>query len=118
MSARELTHEQQVLLNWRNEPEIFVRQALGVVPEKWQVEGLNAVRDFDRVAIRSGHGVGKTAFEAWVSLWWQFTRVPARTAVTAPTATQLGDVFWGELAKWHRRMPEPLRKLYELKAPI
>lgn len=116
MSARELSHEQQVLLNWKLEPEIFVRQALGVVPEKWQVEGLNAVRDSDRVCIRSGHGVGKTAFEAWVALWWQYTRVPARTAVTAPTATQLGDVFWGELAKWHRRMAEPLRKLYELKA--
>lgn len=105
---------EEVVLQWRNEPSIFVKDALGVSPEPWQVEALNAVRDFDRIAIKSGHGVGKSAFLSWVVLWWLLTRYPARAACTANTADQLSDVLWGEIDKWFRRMPEGLRGLLEV----
>lgn len=106
----------EVLLRWRREPAVFVKQALGVTPEEWQEEALNNVRDFNRIAIRSGHGVGKTAFLAWVIIWWLLTRHPARVACTANTAAQLSDILWGELDKWVRSLPDGFRQLLELKS--
>src|SRR5262249_39784747 len=35
---------------------------------------------------------------------------------TAPTAHQLSDVLWGEIAKWHRRLREPFRSWIRVKA--
>lgn len=106
-----------VLLLWRQEPVIFVRDALSVEKiEPWQVEALNSLRDSDRLAIRSGHGVGKSAFLAWAIIWWLMTHIPARAICTANTASQLADVLWGELDLWVRRLPDGLRQLLELKA--
>ena len=91
----------------RDNPAEFVKQVIGAIPEPWQIEALNAIRDGDRVAIRSGHGVGKSAMMSWLILWWLSTRFPAKIAATAPTAHQLEDVLWGEVAKWHRSMLNP-----------
>jgi len=87
-----------------------------VTPEKWQAEALTALCTEDRLAIRSGHGVGKSAFAAWSILWWLYTRSPSKCAVTAPTAHQLQDILWAELATWHRKMPTELKDLFELTA--
>jgi hypothetical protein len=106
----------EVLLRWRREPAVFVQQALNVVPEDWQAEALNNVRDHNRLAIRSGHGVGKTALLAWIIIWWLLTRHPARVACTANTAAQLSDILWGELDKWVRKLPDGFRQLLELKS--
>ena len=62
------------------DPVLFVRSIIGVEPEQWQCDALYAVRDNDRVAIRSGHGIGKTAFLSWLILWWLLTRTPSRVA--------------------------------------
>jgi len=94
---------------WRARPARFVTEAFGATPEKWQGRALDAVADHDRVAIRSGHGVGKSAFLSWLVLWWLATRYPAKVPCTAPSAHQLQDVLWAEIARWHRRMPPALR---------
>ncbi|MGH6954705.1 MAG: terminase B [Alphaproteobacteria bacterium] len=100
----------------RKHPIAFVIDALGVAPEPWQAEALALVASNDRVAIRSGHGVGKSALLAWLILWWLVTRFPARVPCTAPTAHQLNDVLWGELARWHRDLREPFRSWLTLKS--
>jgi len=82
--------------------------------DPWQKEALDAVRDHDRVTIRSGHGVGKSAFLSWLILWFLGTRFPARIGCTAPTSHQLSDVLWGELAKWHRRMDPEFKGMYRI----
>ena len=97
----------QKLRYLRDNPAEFVKQVIGATPEPWQIDALNAIRDGDRVAIRSGHGVGKSAMMSWLILWWLSTRFPAKIAATAPTAHQLEDVLWGEVAKWHRSMVNP-----------
>lgn len=99
---------------WRERPDVFVRDIFGVTPESWQDEALIGIATGDRVAIKSGHGVGKTAFLSWVILWWLLTRYPARAMVTANTGDQLSDVLWGEIDKWHRRMPDGLKDLLEV----
>jgi phage terminase large subunit len=84
--------------------------------EVWQEEALRTLAVHDRLAVRSGHGVGKSALLAWVILWWLLTRYPAKAACTANTSTQLHDVLWGELDLWYRKLPEGMKDLLELKA--
>lgn len=85
-------------------------------PEWWQAEALIYLRDqlragvplengltsvIVRVAISSGHGIGKSALFCWLMLWASST-APVRGVVTANTETQLRTKTWAELAKWHR----------------
>jgi hypothetical protein len=81
-------------------------------PDEWQVEVLEAIgnsvgegmdpAEAIRVAIASGHGIGKTALVAWVILWFISTRENPQIVVTANTQQQLSAKTWRELAKWHR----------------
>ena len=66
-----------------------------------------------RVTIAAGHGVGKSALFAWLIHWHLFTHLDAQIGCTAPTADQMYDVLWKELAVWHRRLPAELQGLYQ-----
>ena len=103
---------EQVLKRYRNEPVKFVRQILKAEPDEWQAEALNALANSSRVAIRSGHGVGKTALESWAVLWFLFTRPFSKIPCSAPTIRQLYDILWSELSKWLKRSPI-LENLFE-----
>ena len=93
-------------------PLRFVELVLGAKPSKQQSSVLKALEDGERrIAIRSGHGVGKSTLLAWVLLWWISTRPGAVIPCTAPTAHQLEDILWGEVVRWHKAMGEPLRSL-------
>lgn len=58
--------------------------------------------DAVRIAVASGHGIGKTAFVSWIILWFISTRAFPQIVVTSNTANQLSAKTWRELAKWHR----------------
>ena len=104
----------RALQRWGEHPERFVREALGAVPEPWQEEVLAQIaRGRRRIAIRSGHGVGKTALQAWLMLWFGTTRADAKIPATAPTSHQLVDLLWGEAAKWRLALAERLPTLGE-----
>ena len=49
------------------------------------------------------HNTGKDACASWLIWWFLVTRAYAKVVCTAPTARQLGDILWSELAKWHRK---------------
>jgi hypothetical protein len=53
-----------------------------------------------RMAVASGHGIGKSALVAWVILWALSTMSDTRGIVTANTEGQLRTKTWPELAKW------------------
>jgi hypothetical protein len=90
---------------WYFDPVAFVHQALHVqFIEKWQEDVLRDIAVHNRVAVRSGHGVGKSALQSWVVLWYLFTRGPVKIACTAPTSHQLYDVLWSEVSKWARQL--------------
>lgn len=98
-------------------PVAFVREVLEADPDGWQLEALRALaRGHTRLAIRSGHGVGKTALAAWVMCWFANTRAPFKVAVTAPTAPQLFDALWPELLKWFGKLPPAWRTLWDITA--
>lgn len=91
-------------------PDVFVRQVLGGEPDAKQTELLLAVaRGERRVAVRSGHGVGKTTVLAWLVVWWICTRYPQKTVCTAPTQGQLFDALAAETKTWISKLPQGVR---------
>lgn len=88
---------------------------LNAEPDAWQVEALRAIaRGHTRIAIRSGHGVGKSAMAAWTITWFCNTRAPFKCAVTAPSAPQLFDVLVPETRKWFERLPKAWNQLWDM----
>lgn len=107
--------------------ELFVRECFGFPDDyergdgkdvyPWQSEGFAAYDRLEpRIVIRSGHGVGKTTFLAWLSWHRILWRFPQKTAITAPSEKQLFDAFWAEFEAWGNRLPKTLRELVEVKA--
>jgi hypothetical protein len=111
-----LKPEERVVLEWAKDPVLFVQQALKANPEKWQAEFLCAVRDNSRIAVKSGHGVGKSTSLAWMIIWYLLTRYPAVIIATANTEAQLTDVLLREVEKWVRNLDPGMRELIVLKA--
>lgn len=79
-------------------------------PDGWQIEVLeylgHALLDpahdgAIKIAIASGHGIGKGALSAWIIQWYMTTRPRPQIVVTANTQSQLLTKTWRELAKWH-----------------
>lgn len=86
-------------------------------PDEWQKDILCAIRDeirkgtekgealkyaLMRIAVASGHDIGKSALIAWLALWAMSTWEDCRGVVTANTERQLRSKTWPEIAKWHR----------------
>lgn len=69
-----------------------------------------------RVAVRSGHGVGKTTTLAWLIIWWILTRYPQKTVCTAPTEKQLFDALAAETKSWINKLPDPLKQQFEVQS--
>ena len=100
---------------WRENPVIFVQEALGVETiASWQRETLEAIATNNRLAVKSGHGVGKTALVAWLILWWELTHLPNKVAVTANRQDQLSDVVWAEIRLWSKKLHPALKNLLEI----
>lgn len=111
-----LPNWQVAWLKSRDNPRLFVTDILGGEPEQWQAGALDLVAGNDRVSVRSGHGVGKTTWMAWLTLWFLLTRRDCKVPIGANSQDQLRDTVWPEIAKWHRRLPEPLREQIEVHA--
>ena len=78
--------ELKVLESWYDDPDLFDREIWPEdLPEKWQSKASGLLAKNDRVAIRSGHGVGKTAWLARRIIWWGSTRFPWKVGCTAPS---------------------------------
>lgn len=77
-------------------------------PQEWQIEILEMIRDgivdvntAIKLAVASGHGIGKSALVSWI-IWWGFSTMPdTRGRVTAGTETQLKTTTWAETGKWY-----------------
>ena len=106
----------------KRDPYEFVTGVLGVGPYNpsdpdnetnlnwWQDLALKALRDGKkRISIRSGHGVGKTAFIAWIVLFCLLCLGPdTKVPIAAGSRDQLRDTIQPEISKWHLRLPPML----------
>lgn len=83
-------------------------------PDTWQIEALEDIgrqvrdRGFNgidpvkaiRIAVSSGHGIGKSTIQAWIVDWIMSTRPACRGTITANTATQLDTKTWAAIQHW------------------
>jgi hypothetical protein len=77
-------------------------------PDKWQVDVMDHImhccrnNEPVRIAVASGHGIGKSALVAWLIHWFMTTRGPnPQIVVTANTRNQLMTKTWRELSRWN-----------------
>ncbi len=81
-------------------------------PDVWQDEVNHCIEEYYasgrylteslRIAIGSGHGVGKSAESSWLVHWGNSCFKCPRIVVTANTQTQLDTKTWREVAKWQK----------------
>ncbi len=101
---------------YRENPVLFAREVLGAesatrrsTGEAYQWTILEDLVGHDRVAVRSGHGIGKSTLDAWAALWWTLTRPYSRVVVVAPEfSRQVRAVLFAEIRKWVQRAPVAL----------
>lgn len=117
---QELARER--ILRWRKGgPALFAHEALGLAAKfdevthrgvlDWQWKASKLLVQSHRLSVRSGHGVGKSAFLSWTILWFMSCYFPCKIPCTAPSAHQLSDVLWAELAMWHRVLCQTMPEL-------
>lgn len=91
------------ILRWRRiGPMEWAREMLGFAPTDQQARAGRRLAQDRKLTIRSGHGTGKSAFEAIAVLWFLCSFFPCKIPCTAPTGHQLSDILWAEIAKWLR----------------
>lgn len=86
-------------------PDPWARDLLTEIGEQIRArnfDGKNPVLPI-RVAVSSGHGIGKSTCVAWLILWIMSTRPNAKGVVTATTYAQLESKTWAELGKWRKK---------------
>ena len=93
------------ILYYANHPVEFTQDVIRATPNSDQCDILNSLVHNQMTSVRSGHGVGKSAVEAWALIWFIMTRPFPKIPCTAPTQHQLFDILWAEVNKWIRNNP-------------
>lgn len=93
---------------YRHDPEAFAREVLGIQLTDQQLMILRAVRDHTRVAVSSGHKIGKSVTDAVVALWFFCSFEEARVVMSSVTSRQVDQILWRELRILHRRAAKPI----------
>ena len=88
-----------------NNPVLWANEVVGFHPDQQQEKILAGYLDRGFDAVKSGHGVGKSATASIRGLHFLSTRPFSIVPCTAPTRRQLRDVLWKEFAKWIRHSP-------------
>ena len=100
------------LKRWYRDPLAYVLECVGDVPTHQQAEILKAFQHHNFVAVKSGHGIGKTRLEGWITNWWLDTRA-LRVPITGPASDQLNNVVFPEVIDVNRRKMSWISKQYE-----
>lgn len=123
----ELKKEIDLLQRYREKPLLFWRDELGIMIDRWfddkpplswqegdpvplwskQREIIAALVKHRKVAVKSGHGVGKSFVAAGAALYlalvWHATGM-----TTAPTFRQVRRILWGEIHYLYNKAVNPL----------
>lgn len=96
---------EEAIRYYADHPVEYVEDIIKAKPDPQQRKILRSVASNRMTSVRSGHGVGKSAIQAWVLIWFITTRPFPKIPCTAPTQHQLFDVLWAEVSKWIRNNP-------------
>ena len=106
------------ILYYADNPVDFVEDIIRAKPDSNQKAILNSVAKYPMTSVRSGHGIGKSAVESWLAIWFLTTRPFPKIPCTAPTQHQLWDILWAEIAKWLRSNPALSQELIWTKEKV
>jgi hypothetical protein len=95
------------LANWKTDPELFHNSLFDNKLWSKQIEIFKAVRDYPRVAVRSGNTIGKSRITAEIALWYLSCFHPSKVITTAPTFNQVENILWKEIATLYRKSKIP-----------
>ena len=84
------------LKRWERSPLAYVIEFLGETPTHQQAEILKAFEHYRFVAVKSGHGIGKSRLTGWLVNWWLDTRGKI-APVTGASGDQLYDVVFPQI---------------------
>lgn len=91
-------------VRYQTAPVAFLQEVLGQEPWAKQREIIEAlIPECARVAVRSGHKIGKSNIGAGAALWFYGSFDDARVVMTATTSRQVDQILWRELRKLHGR---------------
>ena len=87
------------------DPVGFAKDIIGIELTKQQSKAIEALALGSRhqVAIKSGHGVGKSCMLSIAILWFLCTKPYARVICTAPSSNQLYNTMMSEIELWYNR---------------
>lgn len=104
------------LERYRNDPVGFAKNVLRIDPMEWQGTLLTKVNKHRRrIAVRSGHGVGKTTGVSIAMIHTLVFEGPSvKVVCTAPSSNTLIDGLMAEVKTLIRRMPEALQELFDI----
>jgi phage terminase large subunit len=88
---------------YRQDPVAFFREVLGVSPHPKQIAIIESIRDNKRVAVASGHKIGKSCLLAGIALWFYCAYPDARVVMSSTTSRQVDAILWRELRMMHAR---------------
>lgn len=92
----------------------FAEDLLGIKLMRHQRRILESIdKKKRRIAIRSGHRVGKTMILAVIALHHLVTKYPQKTIITAPTSGQLFNSLFAEVMTLFKRLPDFIRDLFQ-----
>jgi len=99
----------KLIARWYDDPVLFAREALGI-RRLWkrQREILTKVAGGKRIAVRSGHKIGKSTTAVILALWFITTRQRARVVMTSASYRQVRDILWKELRRIAGEAPIPI----------
>ncbi len=100
------------LKRWYRSPLAYVIEMLGDVPTHQQAEVLKAFEHHRFVAVKSGHGIGKSKLTGWLVNWWLDTR-GKRAPITGAGGDQLSDIVWPEVVAVNRKKWGWVSRQYE-----
>jgi len=108
--------QKQNLVRWRRRfrqvpdgLELFSKHMTRIDPTEGQKDMFRGYMKKGRVALRAGHGVGKTTAIAIMMYHQLYCYNQSRVAATAPTQHQVYDILWAEAASLLKQSRPELR---------
>lgn len=85
-----------------NGPDAWQRDYLEWLGQEVMARGFDGVTAVTpiRTAVSSGHGIGKSTLQAWLTVWIMSTRPNCKGTITANTAAQLDSKTWAAIQHW------------------
>ncbi|MBX3500371.1 MAG: terminase [Alphaproteobacteria bacterium] len=91
-------------LSWGTGPRAWQEAVLVEIGQRLQANTAMGDSEPVRIAVASGHGIGKSALMAWIKLWALATFEDSVSMITANTDQQLRTKTWPQVVKWFNLM--------------